>query len=225
MLDERLSLAFSLYDECGLAADIGTDHAFLPAALLQRGRCRKMILTDLSESALSRARQEMIRRRLTDRVSLRLGDGLAPVKEACEMISVMGMGGRTIATVLREGEDRLRGASLLLSAHTDWPLIRQAVADLGYHVDREEPCFAAGRWYLFLRARPGAEELTPRQVRMGVRLADSGSPLLPGFLARRREVLGERVRGLETASSPDREELRLLREDLAEYDRLLEDLS
>ena len=141
------------------------------------------------------------------------------------MISVMGMGGRTIATVLREGEDRLRGASLLLSAHTDWPLIRQAVADLGYHVDREEPCFAAGRWYLFLRARPGAEELTPRQVRMGVRLADSGSPLLPGFLARRREVLGERLRGLETASSPDREELRLLREDLAEYDRLLEDLS
>ena len=36
-LDPRLSLAFDLYDSCRLAADIGTDHAHLPAALLQRG--------------------------------------------------------------------------------------------------------------------------------------------------------------------------------------------
>ena len=70
MLDPRLSLAFDLYDPCDLAADIGTDHAHLPAALLQRGRCRHMILTDISESALENARMEMIRLRLTDRVSL-----------------------------------------------------------------------------------------------------------------------------------------------------------
>ena len=37
-LDARLSLAYDLYDPCTLAADIGTDHAHLPAALLQRGR-------------------------------------------------------------------------------------------------------------------------------------------------------------------------------------------
>ena len=60
-LDPRLSLAFDLYDPCELAADIGTDHAHLPAALLQRGRCQHMILTDISESALENARMEMIR--------------------------------------------------------------------------------------------------------------------------------------------------------------------
>ena len=81
MLDPRLSLAFDLYDSCELAADIGTDHAHLPAALLQRGRCRHMILTDVSESALENARSEIIRRRLTGRVDFRLGDGLDPVTE------------------------------------------------------------------------------------------------------------------------------------------------
>ena len=35
-LDPRLSLAFDLYDPCDLAADIGTDHAHLPAALHRR---------------------------------------------------------------------------------------------------------------------------------------------------------------------------------------------
>ena len=77
-LDARLSLAFDLYDPCELAADIGTDHAHLPAALLQRGRCQHMILTDLSESALNNARNGIIACRLTDRVTFRCGNGLQP---------------------------------------------------------------------------------------------------------------------------------------------------
>ena len=61
MLDERLSMALRLYDRCELGADIGTDHGRLPAALLAAGICQRMILTDISPSALGNARQEMIR--------------------------------------------------------------------------------------------------------------------------------------------------------------------
>ena len=213
-LDPRLSLAFDLYDPCVLAADIGTDHAHLPAALLQRGRCQHMILTDISESALENARTEMIRLRLTDRVSLRLGDGLSPVSEKCGMISVMGMGGRTIRSILLSGKDRLQCASLLLSAHTDWHLIRSALQDIGYRPDREEPCFAAGRFYLILRARPGAVPMTDREIRLGGPLFCSGSPVLIPFLRRRRDVLQARLNGLLSASVPGAAEIRVLREDL-----------
>ena len=220
-LDPRLSLAFDLYDSCALAADIGTDHAHLPAALLQRGRCQHMILTDISESALENARAEIIRLRLTDRVSLRLGDGLFPVTEACGMVSVMGMGGRTIRDILLSGQSRLQGASLLLSAHTDWHLIRSALAWIGYRLDREEPCFAAGRYYLVLRARPGAAALTEQEIRLGGPLFRSQSPLLKPFVERRREVLQERLRGLCSASAPNEYEISVLREDLAFYDAFL----
>ena len=103
-LDARLSLAFDLYDPCDLAADIGTDHAHLPAALLQRGRCQHMILTDLSESALSNARREISSCGLSDRVSFRCGNGLDPLKEKCAVISVTGMGGRTIRDLLLRGK-------------------------------------------------------------------------------------------------------------------------
>ncbi len=221
MLDPRLALAFDLYDECETAADIGTDHAHLPAALLQRGRCQHMILTDISESALANARMEMIRLRLTDRVSLRLGNGLEPLNETCGMISVMGMGGRTIRDILIRGKRRLHGASLLLSAHTDWHLIRAAVRDIGYHLEKEEPCFAAGRYYLILRAREGKADMTDREIRLGGPLFRSGSPVLVPFLFRRREVLRERIKGLEAASSPDESGLRALREDLDFYNEFL----
>ena len=221
MLDPRLSLAFDLYDPCELAADIGTDHAHLPAALLQRGRCRHMILTDISESALENARMEMIRLRLTDRVSLRLGDGLSPVSEECGMISIMGMGGRTIRDILLSGKARLRNASLILSAHTDWHLIRSAVCEIGYHLDREEPCLAAGRFYLVLRARPGKKAMTDREIRLGGPLFSSESEMLVPFLRRRKEVLKERLKGVSSATAPNESELLLLKSDLGFYERFL----
>ena len=217
-LDPRLSLAFDLYDTCELAADIGTDHARLPAALLQRGRCRRMILTDLSESALANARGEIIRRRLTDRVDFRCGNGLQPLQETCGMISVTGMGGRTIRDILLSGQDRLRGASLLLSAHTDLPLIREAVCRIGYHLEAEEPCFSAGRFYLVLRARPGAAELTPREIRLGGPLFESASDHLIPYLSRRRDVLQEKLKGLLTADESDETLISQIRADLAYYD-------
>ena len=216
-LDARLSLACDLYDPCVLGADIGTDHAHLPAALLQRGRCQHMILTDISESALKNARDEIIRFRLADRVSLRLGDGLMPLDEPCGMISVTGMGGRTIREILLRGRDRLQGASLVLSAHTDLPLIRDAVRLIGYHLDREEPCFCAGRYYLVMRARPGAVTMSEQEVRLGGPLFDSASDQLIPYLTRRRDLLLDRLRGLASAENPDDKLIEQARADKEAY--------
>ena len=225
MLDERLSLVFDLYPACRLAADIGTDHAHLPAALLQRGRCQHMLLTDISPAALENARGEIARRGLTDRVTLRLGDGLEPVSEPCEAISVTGMGGRTIRDMLLDGRERLRDAVLILSAHTDWPLIREAVMEIGYTIDREEPCFAAGRFYLVLRATPGREALSDRELRLGKRLFQSRSPRLKPFLRRRREILLRELKGLRAASRPDPLREETLLSDLAFYDAELKKIT
>ena len=220
-LDPRLSLAYDLYDSCELAADIGTDHAHLPAALLQRGRCQHMILTDLSESALNNARNEIMRFLLTDRVTLRVGEGLSPLSETCGMISITGMGGRTIRDILLHGRDKLKGASLILSAHTDLPLIRDTVQRIGYHLDREEPCFCAGRYYLVLRARPGAGSLSPREIRLGGPLFTSSSPQLIPYLARRRDVLLAQLRGLRSAGCPDPEMIRRVEDDIHYYENFI----
>ncbi len=213
-LDPRLSLALSLYEDCDLAADIGTDHARLPIALLHAGRCRRMILTDLSPDALQNARDNIARAGLTARVDFRLGDGLRVLQEPCGMISVLGMGGRTIQRILTQGVSALRGASLLLSAHTDLHLVRQAVMDVGYRLLSETPCLDAGRYYLLLKAVPGGETLTPRQLRLGKALFDSDAPLLAPYLAHRREVLEAKLRGLRRASNLNDAFLRELEEDI-----------
>lgn len=221
MLDSRLSFAYELYDPCELAADIGTDHAYLPAALLSRGKCERMILTDISESALNNARKEITRKHLNDRVTLYTGDGLKPIVENCNMISVMGMGGKSIASILLEGESHLYGASLLLSAHTDLDHVRSAVSKIGYRIISEDPCFDSGRFYLFIKAKPGKEELTEKQIRTGVRLTESNSPFLKGYILRRKEVLEYKLKGLKSADSIDHEVLDRTEQDIMYYNSVL----
>lgn len=200
-LDERLGLAYDLYAECELAADIGTDHGYLPLALLRSGKCRRMILTDISPDALNNARNHFISAGMTDRAELRQGDGLDPVTEACGMISILGMGGKTIRGMLERGAGRLRGAKLLLSAHTDLPQVRSAVETVGYHLTKEIPCRAAGRFYLMMLSEPGAERLTDEEKRRGKRLTDTESPLLAAYMRHRLKVVEAQIRGLKNTDS------------------------
>ena len=202
-LDERLGLAYDLYPTCEVAADIGTDHGYLPLSLLRGGKCQRMILTDISPDALENAWNHFVQAGMQDRAVFRLGDGLAPITEACGMISILGMGGRAIQDILESGQDRLRGARLLLCPQTEPHQVRSAVARIGYHLEKEIPCRAAGRIYLMMAAAPGEEKMTPAEIRRGKRLMESGSPVLPDYLALRLKVAQAQIEGLRTAQRTD----------------------
>ena len=220
MLDARLSLVYDLYPACSLAADIGTDHGYLPCALLETGKVNSMILTDISSSALSHAAFETERRGLSNRVTLLTGDGLMPVDRTCEAVSITGMGGRTIRQILLNGQQKLNGATLILSAHTDLPLLRKSLIEIGYTVIAEEICKAASRFYLVFKAVPGKSEMTEREIRLGSLLFSSVSPCLPDYLLHRRHVLERKLKGLLTTTDiAFDEQINTVREDIDFLDR------
>ncbi len=203
MLDERLQLAADLYMPCSLGADIGTDHGLLPCRLLEQGVCRRMILSDVSPKALAHAEAEVRRRGLAGRARLVCADGLDALTEPCGCISITGMGGRTIAGMLRSGSERLRGAALILSAHTEQSFVRQTLQNIGYRIDREEPCLCGGHAYIVWRALPGSMSLNPMALRYGDLLFRSSSPMLAPFVENRIRMLRERLEGLRGARNPD----------------------
>lgn len=221
MLDERLSLAASLYQPCQVGADIGTDHGLLPCALLERGICQRMLLCDISPKALRHAQESVRNHGLEARARLICGDGLAALEEPCGCISIMGMGGDTMASILRQGAERLQGAVLVLSAHTEPQLVRQAVMDIGYHFTQERLCLAAGRYYILWRGEPGAESMTGEEIRYGKLLYETPSPLLPGYLRHRVEVAQAKLQGLR--SGDKQRDTREAERDLAFYQKKLEE--
>ncbi len=195
MLDARLALAAELYQPCSLGADVGTDHGLLACHLLEQGICEQMYLTDISPKALEHARAEVSRRGLVGRTRLICADGLNALEEPCGCISITGMGGRTIASILAEGFDKLRGAALVVCAHTEQPEARRALQSVHYRIVREEPCLCNGRAYLLWRAEPGEMDLTPQELRLGREVFTSSSRMLLPWLEHRLETLSRRLQG------------------------------
>lgn len=225
MLDERLSLAAKLYEPCDWGADIGTDHAFLPCHLLRSGVCQHMIAADVSPKALERARENLTRQKLIDRAEVVLADGLDAVTRTCGCISVMGMGGELMARILRDGHEKLQGAVLVLGAHTELNLVREAIRDVGYHIVEERLCKAAGRFYVFWRAEAGLEGLSDLEIRYGKQLWQENPALLQEYAAWRRRVHQDRECGLLAASVRDEAAIAEVQADIAWYTTKLEELT
>ena len=208
-MDHRLSLAASLYETCRVGCDIGSDHALLPVELLRRGICETMIVSDISEKALSHAAQQVHARHLEGRVRLVCADGLDAITEPVGCVSIMGMGGETAADILLAHPERLHGAVLILSVQTDPHLARRAVEQIGYHFERECLCFERGRYYQVWRCEEGRRSaLTDEEARYGSLVYTTPSPLLHDYLLFRLSISEKKRTGLLMGKEAKPDELR-----------------
>lgn len=187
-LDERLQTAAELFPACAYGADIGADHGRLSCYLLETGVCQRMCVTDISGESLKKARDLLALKGLSARADLRVGDGLTALAAPAGAVAILGMGARTMRDILLGGRDRLQGAALILSAHTEPHLIRRALEEMGYRITRERVALAAGRYYVILRAEPGEERLSEKQCRLGPRLMETREPRYPGYLLWQKQM-------------------------------------
>ena len=140
-------------------ADIGTDHAHLPIWLLEQGRIGFAIASDIRTGPLERAAENTARHGLSAQVSLRLGAGLAQVQPGeCDVISIAGMGGETIAEILSAAPWTAEGQHLLLlQPMTMIAELRQYLWGHGYEITAETLCREEHRRYVVLTVRGGAQ--------------------------------------------------------------------
>ena len=98
-LDSRLMAIANLVSKNRIFADIGTDHAYLPVYLVENGIVNRAIAADLRVGPLDNAKETVVSHNLTDKIELRLSDGLDNFKEnEAQEIAVAGMGGLLIAS-------------------------------------------------------------------------------------------------------------------------------
>lgn len=182
-LDDRLQTAADLFPACAYGADIGADHGRLSCYLLESGKCERMCVADISAPSLKKAETLLSLRGLRDRADCAVGNGLEALPQPAQAIAILGMGGHTIAQILSDGADKMQGAALILSAHTETDLIRRTLSSLRYRIEEERIAHAAGRYYVLLRAVPGEEPCSERQFLLGPRLIETCVNHYPEYLA------------------------------------------
>lgn len=206
-------------------ADVGTDHAGLPVALLAEGRVSRAVGIDRRAGPLKRARITAADAGLVDdpRLSLRQGDGLAPLApgEAATVV-IAGMGGLRILGILGRAPQVLATVQrLVLQPNTEAPALREGLVAMGWGLVDEDLCEEGGRDFLTLVAEPAAGSvapLSPAERLLGPILLDRRPPRFLAWLQREEARLAAALdaAGRSTAGPPARlvDELALVRQAL-----------
>ena len=113
------------------AADIGTDHGYIPIWLMQNGRCRDVILSDINHGPLKKA-EENIEKYLPGRVfDIRQGSGISVLKPGeADTVIIAGMGGNLIRDILTDDlEKTIQIPRFVLQPRNHPELLRQWVKE------------------------------------------------------------------------------------------------
>lgn len=153
-LDDRLSAVAGLVRNGKRVADIGTDHGYLVAYLVENGKCPSGIAADLRKGPLENARQTVIQQCLTDKIELILSDGLQNIPEnSCDDIVIAGMGGNLIAEILEKAPwVKSENINIVAQPMTHAEVLRQWFIDNGFTINKEKTATDGKRYYCIISA-------------------------------------------------------------------------
>ena len=209
-LDGRLSCAASFVRKDSVVCDVGTDHAYLPVNLIQRGIAVRAVACDINEGPLERARWSAAKYGVTDKIRFVLADGLdgvQPEKDGVNEIIICGMGGELIARIVdASAYTRTPDVNLILQPMTCAPELRQYLWDNGFRILEERLCEAAGKIYTCIHAAYDGEvrTYTPAELILGKSNIEKREPLFDSYAKNtirrlKTQIDGMKKGGLDTA--------------------------
>ena len=220
VLDPRLSMIARLIGNCESYADIGCDHGRLGAFMLQCGQCKRAVLTDISEPSLRKARNLIGILGLSDRAVFAVGDGARALNEPVDAVVIAGMGGATIADIVRDGRERLGNARLILQPNVAAPQLRETLSECGYEIADERVAQDGRRNYVVICAQPGHANYCERELIVGPVLLKNLPGELEPYARFRLKVAKKALSGAE--ASEDAAQTEPLQREIAIWEEVLE---
>lgn len=198
-LSPRLRLAADLVPQGARLADVGTDHAYLPTALLQEGKIPFAVAADLRQGPLASAKATVRRAELEGKVAFRLCDGLRGIRpEEVDGVAIAGMGGETIASILAAAPwTREKDVPLILQPMSSMPDLRQWLGENGYRIVTEELCQEGDTLYTAMLVRAG--EMEPQSSGELWAGKNRNHPLRGAWLDQWLSRIERALRGMEQA--------------------------
>ncbi|HBH13479.1 MAG: Uncharacterized protein XD91_0331 [Clostridiales bacterium 38_11] len=214
-MGNRIDEIIKLIDCCHVAADIGTDHAYVPEILINEGICRKVIATDLNEGPFKIAKSYIESKSLSDIIDVRLGDGLHPIDlKEVDTIIIAGMGGYLIREIIdfRKNEFNNRH-TLVLQPMNASDKLRHYLFDNGFELVDEGLAKEDFHFYEIIKAKKRKDiENIDGEIffEVGKALFIKKHPLLRSFIENKIRINDDIIRNLQS-SHAEMDTMKMLR--------------
>ena len=198
-ISRRLMAVASLVKEGALAADIGTDHGYVPIYLAEKKHCPHIIAMDINIGPLERAREHIREHGLENRIETRLSDGMSELKigEADTVIAA-GMGGRLVIEILKNSPEIVESVQeFILQPQSDIHKVRAYLNENGFLLTEEDMIEEDGKFYPIMKLKHGCESAySEQELYFGRLLLKQRHSVLYHFLQKERKRLGKIQEGL-----------------------------
>lgn len=168
-LSKRMQAVADLVPKAEKLADIGSDHAYLPAYLLNNQVIDFAIAGEVVKGPFENAVSEIEDQNLTGKMEARLGDGLEVIKkqEAMNVITIAGMGGELITSILDEGQAKLnQNTILILQPNVDENTLRKWLVNHHFKITAEKIVLDSGHFYEMFKAEYTDDQIDYSQVEL-----------------------------------------------------------
>ena len=165
-LSKRLSIVASFIPKGAILADIGSDHAYLPTFSYLQGMIVKGIAGEVNQGPYELAKKRVASLKLTEVIDVRKGDGLEVItKGEVTCITISGMGGGLIQSILEQGKDKLTGKErFILQPNNRADKVRRWLLENDYELKAEEIIEEDEKIYEILVAEKGDSQKPYRTI-------------------------------------------------------------
>jgi tRNA (adenine22-N1)-methyltransferase len=169
-LSERLTRVASYVKPGAIVADIGSDHAYLPCYLIHHQIAEKAIAGEVAKGPYESARNQIVQEQLEDKISVRYANGLQAIspEDLVDTVTIAGMGGPLIATILDQDIERLETVNrLILQPNIHAKAIREWAIANDWKLVAEEVLQEDDKIYEILVLERGKMTLSHTEALMG----------------------------------------------------------
>ena len=204
-LSKRLSAAASFVRDGAVCADIGTDHAYIPISLVLDGRVKYAIASDINEGPILKAKENIEKYGLSDKITARIADGLNGIEEfKPDSIVICGMGGELIARIINDCDYvKQQGIQLILQPMTSIAELREYLSH-GFKIYDEDIVFDADKLYQIICAEYDGNEhkYTNAELEIGKINIEKRPPLYKNLVNSFIDKKKKRYNGLRLGGHP-----------------------
>ncbi|PFO03687.1 tRNA (adenine(22)-N(1))-methyltransferase TrmK [Bacillus sp. AFS076308] len=183
-LSVRLTTVAKYVIDGARMADIGSDHAYLPCYLAKNLKISFAIAGEVAQGPFQSTEKNVLAEGLVDTIAVRMGDGLEVIEPGeVDCITIAGMGGALISSILDNGKDKLDSVQrLILQPNISAISIRTWLLANNWELIAEEIIEEDSKIYEILVAERG-DPLKPYQIKR-----DEGLLLGPFLLKQKNEI-------------------------------------
>ncbi|MFR4987026.1 MAG: tRNA (adenine(22)-N(1))-methyltransferase [Lachnospirales bacterium] len=161
-LSYRLNKIAQKVTQNGIIADIGTDHAYIPIFLYKNNRIKSGIACDISKGSLQKAKDNIKKYNLQDKIQTRLGNGLEKIslQDNVDTVIIAGMGGMLMIDILEKGKYILENVKeLILQPQKDVDKVREYLHKNNFKIIDDEMLKDDGKYYTIIKSIKGKEDI------------------------------------------------------------------